>query len=154
MNSSYRTGIAANCELVFLASPLFEHLRLSSVKLGNFNNMQGFIFTTRDIAPGEELRWKYSIDQAHRSAAQPPSPIGIVTTPNPTKRSGSQTDSFKRAKVDAAKVDATAVRVLHSCTHHTTCNPGKCSDCKCSECVANQVKKGVPRERKGKPHFE
>ena len=149
LNSSFHTGIAANCELLFLPSPLFEHLRLSSVKLGNFNNMQAFIFTTRVIAAGEELRWKYSIDQAHRYAVQPPSPTTIVTTPNPNKRLAAQVAAAKRAKPDEA-----AVRVRHTCTHHTTCNPGKCSECKCSVCVANQPQAGISRSRTPSSHFE
>jgi hypothetical protein len=149
LNSSFHTGIAANCELIFLPSPLFEHLRLSSVKLGNFNNMQAFIFTTRVIAAGEELRWKYSIDQAHRYAAQPPSPTTIVTTPNPNKRLAAQAAVAKRV----CAVEP-AVRVLHNCPHHTTCNPGKCSECKCSVCGANQVQKGISRPRTTPAHFE
>jgi hypothetical protein len=155
LNSSWHTGIAANCELIFLASPLFEHLRLSSVTLGNFNNMQGFIFTTRDVAPGEELRWKYSVEQAYQNVACPPSPTGIINSPNPKKRQASTAASLKLAK--GAKLDITAAaaaRVPHNCPHHTTCNVGKCSECPCSICVAKQVQAGTPRTRTIPSHFE
>ena len=147
MNSSDRTGVAANCELIFLPSPLFEHIRLSSVKLGNFNNMQAFIFTKRDIQAGEELRWKYSCDQAYRDEC-PASPAILVTTPNPVKRGA--TSEASRIPVKAAKVDvkpAAAACVPHNCRCHTTCKKGRCSECACSACRAQQVQVGIPRSR-------
>jgi hypothetical protein len=121
------------------------------VKLGNYNNQQGFIFTTRDIMAGEELRWKYSVDQAYRNLDCPPSPAGIITTPNPTKRGASTDASSKLAKMAKHGVKtAEAARVLHDCPHHTTCNAGKCTECPCPDCEANKVQAGQPRVRKAK----
>ena len=83
LNSSQQTGIAANCELRFLASPSFEIHREASRKLGNSNNKQGFIFTKRAIREGEELRWKYEITQGYRNDSAP-------VTPPPPKRLASK----------------------------------------------------------------
>ena len=145
MNSSTNTGIPPNCKLVFLPSPLFEHIRMTSHNLGNCNNMQGFIFTKRDIEAGEELLWKYNCDQGYRDNC-PASPANLVTTPNPMKRGGSL--PLSRAPLHPAKAaKSAAVKPIHDCSHHTTCKPGKCTDCKCSDCVANQVQAGKPRLR-------
>jgi hypothetical protein len=67
LNSSEHTGFAANCELRWLPSPAFESIREASRKLRNYNNYQGFLFARREIAIGEELRWKYSVSQSHRT---------------------------------------------------------------------------------------
>jgi hypothetical protein len=88
LNSSFQTGVAANCELRWLPGPSFEPIREASRKLGNSNNLQeksntffrlmctdvhllqGFLFARREIAPEEELRWKYNHNSsAHQDGA-------------------------------------------------------------------------------------
>ena len=127
LNSSWETGVAANCELVWLASPLFDNIRDTCNRLGNHNNKQGFIILKRDVVAGEELRWKYNCSQAHRDAIPPPSPTAALPSPLfPVKRK--QSSSARSLQILA---------VPHKCTHHTICNPGKCLDCECLECIEN-----------------
>jgi hypothetical protein len=155
LNSSQGTGEAANCELIFLASPLFEHLRKTSNQTGSSNNKQGFIFLKRDTVPGEELRWKYSVAQAHRDS-QPPSPSIVIPSPIvATKRNHSSLNSAKKLFKDTVTPSANSAAVFkiqtkkaaHDCRHHTQCVPGKCSDCNCSECTATRPVRGIPRVR-------
>ena len=159
LNSSQWTGISANCELIWLASPLFDHIRSTSISMGNSNHMQGFLILRRAVVPGEELRWKYSTAQAYRNDPAPPSPTAVLPSPiYPHKRSASTaaaaalsvTQNKRQANSEpstfAAVVATNAAKtaapkhpaVSHQCPHHTTCNPGKCSDCQCLECVQNQ----------------
>ena len=125
LNSSWETGVAANCELVWLASPLFDNIRDTCHRLGNHNNKQGFIILKRDVVAGEELRWKYSCSQAHRDAILPPSPTAALPSPMFSVKRSSSARSLR------------ILAVPHKCTHHTICNPGKCLDCECLECIEN-----------------
>jgi hypothetical protein len=121
LNSSKNTGIAANCELRFIASPSFEIHREASRKLGNSNNKQGFIFTKRPIREGEELRWAYNIMQGYRNVEAP------ITPPPPTRPASKRPSNRSLAPLrPSPNADVAAEDPDCVCSSAEKCKLGHC----------------------------
>ena len=52
--------------MIWLKSAAMAYLHASGGQLGNGHDHEGFLVTTRDIQPGEELLWFYNTSQPYR----------------------------------------------------------------------------------------